>query len=152
MGKPYSIDLRKRVIQKHKEGKSVSEIEKELSVKTTFVYDMLKLYRERGSVEAKPPRGGRKPSITEEILSQIEALVLETPDMTLQEIKDELGLTVALSVICDAINKKLNLRYKKKRFSTQGRIAMMRKKPAKAGKMTKLKCPPQVLYFLMRAA
>lgn len=116
MGKPYSIDLRERVIQKHKEGKSVSEIEKELSVKTTFVYDMLKLYRETGSVEAKPPTGGRKPAITEEILSQMEALILETPDITLQEIKDELGLTVAISVICDAVNKKLNLRYKKNPF------------------------------------
>jgi transposase len=116
MGKPYSIDLRQRVIQKRKEGKSVSEIEKELSVKTTFVYDMLKLYKETGSVEAKPPTGGRKPSITEEILSQMEALILETPDMTLQEIKDELGLTVALSVICDTINKKLNLRFKKNSF------------------------------------
>ena len=116
MAKPYSIDLRKRVIQKHKEGKSVSEIENELSVKTTFIYDMLRLYKETGSVEAKPPAGGRKPTITKEILSQIEALVIETPDMTLQEIKDELGLTASLSVICDAINKKLNLRYKKNSF------------------------------------
>jgi transposase len=116
MATPYSIDLRKRVIQKHKEGKSVPEIEKELSVKKTFVYNMLKLYKETGSVEAKPATGGRKPSITDEILSQIKALVLETPDITLQEIKDELGLTVSLSVICDAINKKLNLRYKKNAF------------------------------------
>ena len=68
MGKPYSIDLRKRVIQKHEEGKSVLEIEKELSVKTTFVYDMLKLYKKTGSVEPKTPTGGRKPTITEEIL------------------------------------------------------------------------------------
>ena len=151
MGKPYSIDLRKRVIQKHEEGKSVLEIEKELSVKTTFVYDMLKLYKKTGSVEPKPPTGGRKSTITEEILSQIEALILETPDITLQEIKDELGLTVALSVICDAVNKKLNLRYKKKLFSTQDRIVKMRKKPVKAGKMTRVKCPPQTSYFLMKA-
>ena len=116
MGKPYSIDLRERVIEKHKEGKSVKEIKMELRVKTTFVYDMLKLYKTTGSVEPKPPTGGRKPSITEEILSQMEALILETPDITLQEIKDELGLTVALSVICDAVNKKLNLRYKKNSF------------------------------------
>ena len=116
MGKPYSIDLRKRVIQKHEEGKKILEIEKELSVKKTFIYDMLKLYKETGSVEAKPPKGGRKPSITEEILSQMKSLILETPDITLQEIKDELGLTVALSVICDAVNKKLNLRYKKNSF------------------------------------
>ena len=116
MAKPYSLDLRNRVIEKHKSGKRVSEIEKELDVKRTFVYDMLRRYRETGSVEPKPAAGGKKPSITPEILLQIEALVLETPDITLQEIKDELGITVALSAICDAINKKLNLRYKKNSF------------------------------------
>jgi len=152
MAKPYSIDLRKRVVQKHKEGKSVPEIEKELSVKTTFVYDMLRLYKETGSVEAKPPTGGRKSSITEDVLSQMEALVMETPDMTLQEIKDELGLTVSLSVICDAINKKLNLRYKKKLFSIQGRIVTMYKNPVKVGQMTNTKCLFPISYFLMRAA
>lgn len=116
MPKPYSVDLRKRVITKHKEGRKVPDISKDLDVKETFVYNMLALYRRTGSVEPKPATGGRKPSLTEELLSQIEALVLETPDITLQEIKDELGLTVSLSVICDAINKKLNLRYKKNAF------------------------------------
>ena len=67
-------------------------------------------------VEPKLPTGGKKSSITDEILLQMEALVLETPDMTLQEIKDELRLSVSLSVICDALNKKLNLRYKKNSF------------------------------------
>jgi transposase len=116
MGKPYSLDLRKRVIQKREEGKLIREIVAELNVKETFVYDMLRMYKTTGSVEAKPPTGGRKPTITKELLSQIEALIIETPDITLQEIKDELGLTVALSVICNAINKKLNLRYKKNSF------------------------------------
>jgi len=116
MAKPYSIDLRKRVITKQSEGKSVAEIANELNVKKTFVYDMMSLFKETGSVEPKPASGGRKPAIDDECLLQIEALVMETPDMTLQEIKDELGLTVSISVICNAINKKLNLRYKKNSF------------------------------------
>jgi len=116
MGKPYSIDLRNRVIQKRNEGKSVPEIEKELNVRTTFVYDIMRLYKTTGSVEPKPPTGGRKPRLTDGILAQIEALVIQTPDITLREIKDELNLTVSLSVICDAINKKLKLRYKKNSF------------------------------------
>jgi transposase len=151
MPKPYSIDLRKRVIQKHEEGKSVSEIERELNVKTTFVYDMPGLHKTTGSVEAKPAAGGRKPGITDGVLSQMEALILETPDMTLQEIKDRLGLTVSLSVICDAINKKLNLRYKKKRFSTRGKTMTMHGKRVKAGQTAKAKCPPQASCSLMKA-
>ena len=113
MARPYSIDLRDRVIKKHNEGKNVSEIANELNVKKTFVYDMLALYKTTGSVEPKPHTGGRKPTIDEECLLRIEALVLETPDITLQEIKDALGLTISISIICDALNKKLNLRLKK---------------------------------------
>ena len=116
MAKPYSIDLRNRVISKHNEGKTVSEIANELNVKKTFVYDMLTLFKTTGSVACKPASGGRKPTIDEERLLQIEALIIETPDITLQEIKDALGLTISISVICDAINKKLNFRLKKNSF------------------------------------
>jgi transposase len=113
MAKPYSVDLRNRVITKRNEGKTIPEIANELDVKRTFVYDMLNLYKQTGCIEPKPASGGRKPTIDEECLSQIEALVIETPDLTLQEIKDTLGLTVSISVICNALNKKLNLRIKK---------------------------------------
>ena len=116
MAKPYSVDIRSRVIKKHEAGKKVTEIANELCVKKSFVYNMLGLYKATGSVEPKPHTGGKKPTIDEGMLLQIEALVLETPDITLQEIKDELGLTISLSIICDAINKKLNLRYKKNSF------------------------------------
>ena len=116
MAKPYSTDIRNRVIKKQEEGKKVSEIANELSVKKSFVYNMLALYKASGSVEPKPHTGGKKPTIDEDVLLQIESLVLETPDITLQEIKDALGLTISLSIICDALNKKLNLRYKKNSF------------------------------------
>jgi transposase len=91
MAKPYSIDIRNRVIKKHEEGKKVTEIADELSVKKSFVYNMLNLYEATGSVEPKPHTGGKKTTIDEDMLSQIEALVLETPDITLQEIKDALA-------------------------------------------------------------
>jgi len=116
MAKPYSVDLRNRVILKYNEGKTASEIANELNVKKTFVYNMITLFKTTGSVEPKPHTGGRKPTLNEERLSQIEALLLEKPDMTLQEIKDALGLTISISIICDAINKKLNLRFKKNSF------------------------------------
>ena len=45
MPKPYSMDIRTRVIKKHLAGKSVIEITKELEVKATFVYDTIFLYK-----------------------------------------------------------------------------------------------------------
>jgi len=59
MPKPYSMDIRTRVIKKHQEGKTVNEITEELDVKPTFVYDTLSLYKLTGSVEPKPASGGR---------------------------------------------------------------------------------------------
>jgi len=113
MPKPYSMDIRTRVIKKHLEGKLVSEITNELDVKPTFVYNTIFLYKSTGSVEPKPASGGRKPYLDAEKQQQIETLIQETPDLTLQEIKDILSLDISISVLCDTINKKLKLNYKK---------------------------------------
>ena len=118
MPKPYSMDIRTRVIKKHQEGKTVKEITNELAVKATFVYDTLSLYKATGSVEPKPASGGRKAYLDNEKQQQIAALIQETPDLTLQEIKDELSLEISISVLCDTINKKLNLNHKKTLFDT----------------------------------
>ena len=48
MPKPYSEDLRKRVIDKTNEGKTVKQIMDELGVKETFVYAMRKLHKDGG--------------------------------------------------------------------------------------------------------
>lgn len=110
---PYSNDLRKRVTEKRKAGKRVSDIVAELNVSKTFVYDMLALEKETGDIKPKEGKPGPKPLIGEVDLERIRAIVGRTPDMTLEEIKDALDLDVAISTICNAINHKLNLRYKK---------------------------------------
>ena len=107
------MDIRTRVIKKHLEGKKATEIAKELDVKPTFIYDTLSLHKRTGCVEPKPASGGRKPYLDDEKQQQIAALIQETSDLTLQEIKDELSLDISISVLCDTINKKLNLNYKK---------------------------------------
>jgi len=152
MAKPYSIDLRMRVILKYNEGKTVEEIAIDLCVKKSFIYNMIALYKETGSVAPKPHTGGRKPTIDEEMLEQIKVLILDYPDITLQEIKDELGLSISISIICDAINKRLNLRRKKKLFFPKDRIMMMFWKLVKRGKSIKKKWIVPALYSSMRQA
>jgi transposase len=114
MAKPYSEDIRNRVIRKRNEGKTVAQIMSELDVKQTFVYDMLKLYVATGSVAPKQANGGRPRSISEEELLQIETLITETPDITLAEIKDTLSLSASISRICDAVNYRIKMPYKKR--------------------------------------
>jgi len=117
MAKAYSEDLRKRVIDKSKLGKAVSEITGELMVSKTFVYDMITLDKETGGISPRKGKPGRKPSISEADLERLRQEIMTTPDITLEEVKETLGLSVAISTICDAINYKLDLRYKKKLFT-----------------------------------
>ena len=110
MAKAYPIEIRNRVIRKYNEGKTVAEIVSELSVGQRFVFEMLRLHKTGVSLEPKPRSGGRKPTLDEEKLAEIEALVLETPDITLQEIKESMGLSISISIICDAINANQELK------------------------------------------
>ena len=122
MAVAYSQDLRKRVLQKKEKGKTVHEIMEELGVSKTFVYDMIALEKKTGDVMPKKGKPGPKPSLDENDLNRIRNLIFQTPDMTLEEIKEELGLNVAISTICDAINYKLKLKYKKKHYTQVNRI------------------------------
>jgi transposase len=113
MARAYSLDLRQRVIEKAKTGKSVIDIVTELNVSKTFVYDMLALEKETGKVTPRRGNPGRKTSINEIDLERIRLEIMKKPDITLEEIKESLSLSAAISTICDAINYRLDLRYKK---------------------------------------
>jgi transposase len=62
--KPYSCDLRHKVIKAHnnQEG-SQRQLAKRFSVSLSFVQDLLRRYRNSGTVEAKPHGGGQKPKL-----------------------------------------------------------------------------------------
>jgi transposase len=60
------------------------------------------------------------PGITIVDRQQLAALVRETPDATLREIRSKLGVRCALSTLCMAL-KKLGLTFKKKRCTRPSR-------------------------------
>jgi transposase len=113
MPRAYSLDLRQRVIEKRRAGKNVTEIITELNVSKTFVYDMIALEKETGEISPRKGKPGRKASINETDLERMRLEILKKPDITLEELKETLKLNVAISTICDAINYRLDLRYKK---------------------------------------
>jgi hypothetical protein len=77
---------------------------------------MLVLEKATGDIKPKEGKPGPKPLIGDADLERIRAIVERTPDITLEEIKDALELDAAIATICNAVNHKLNLRHKKKRF------------------------------------
>jgi len=93
MPKPYSIDLREKVIQAYHHGKepikrkknTISGVAERFQVSEKFVKNLLKLYRKTKSVAPKPHGGGHPPKIATTGLKYLSALVKKQPDLTIDE-------------------------------------------------------------------
>ena len=108
MGKPYSEDLRERVIGAAQDGATIPEIAEQFGVSISSVVRFRRLYRETGSVS--PAKfGGYKGYALAAHEELVRELVAEQSDITLAELKAVLAtekVTVGLH--------RLNLRFKKK--------------------------------------
>ena len=110
---PLSNDLRKRIIEAKLKGDTEDKIAQEKEVNKSTITKLWALYRETGNYEARPNLNGRKPACSPEQLEQISDKINEHPDITLQELIDELNLPVCVSALCRIINNKLGFRFKK---------------------------------------
>src|SRR5262245_40440746 len=115
--KPYPKELRARVVAAVEQGVlSIAEIGEIFGVGISFVKKMLKLHRNRESLEPRHG-GGVSPSLTQEHLNLLRAAVETRPDATLEELQGfiagEYQITVSISTICRALQK-LDLPRKKK--------------------------------------
>src|SRR5260370_1542836 len=114
MGKPYSEDLRTRVVRAEEEGATIPEIAERLGVSISSVVRFRRLHREPGSVS--PAKfGGYKGYALAAHEDLVRQLVAEQPDITLAELKAILAtedVTVGQSSISRFLHH-LNLRFKK---------------------------------------
>ena len=113
MPSPLSNDLRKRIIEAKLRGDTEDKISAEKAVNKSTVTKLWALYRETGSYEARPNPNGRKPALSAEQLEEITQRITSQPDITLQELIDELGLPVCVSALCRTIKNKLGFSLKK---------------------------------------
>jgi transposase len=122
MPSPLSKDLRERIITKHKRGVKPSQIQAELEIKSlTAVYSIINLYEETGSFEPRPLNNGRPPKKTSQNKADLKAAVLAQPDITLDELKEQLNLPVCISRICRILNNDMGLVRKKNSFSEKSK-------------------------------
>jgi len=80
------------------------------------VYDLLKLESETGGINPRTDMCGRKATLGESDLAVIDQLIQKQRDITLEEIKETLELSVCISTISFAIRNKLCYRYKKRQY------------------------------------
>ena len=113
--KPYSKDLRLRVLAAVDRGMARKEVAETFGVSEPTIRRYLKLRRETGGVDPKPPSGppARKGRALEAVLP---SQVSRNPDLTLEEHRelfhDEHGLAVSVSSVSRAFSR-LGLALKK---------------------------------------
>jgi transposase len=111
---PLSNDLRKRILAAvdNKEG-SRRKLAARFKVNTSTITKLLRLRRQTGSYEPRPHRGGVAPTLDGDALERLRRLVEETPDATLEALRQEMGVSGSRMIICRALQK-LGLPLKKK--------------------------------------
>jgi transposase len=108
----YSLDLRQRVLLDCDAGLPTQQVALKYRVSPAWVRRLKQRRRVSGSIEPRPHQSGRRPGY-EVYGDRLRQAIAAQPDATLAELKQRLGLTVALSTLWLAV-KALGLSFKKK--------------------------------------
>src|SRR5262245_59077888 len=95
----YSLDLRKRIVDAVERGvETKREIARLFGVHETYVYKLLRQKRERGDLAPLPHGGGAQAKLNEDQLMLSSDLVAEFPDLTLDELLEQLNKKARVDV------------------------------------------------------
>jgi transposase len=108
----YSLDLRTRILADTDRGLTTRAVATKYTVSESWVRRLKQRRRETGEVAPRTATPGPKPS-WDAYADRLRAAVADTPDATLEELRDRLALTVALSTLWRAVAA-LGLSVKKK--------------------------------------
>ena len=117
MTRPYSQDLRDRVLAAYDQGMRTKQIAALFNVSSSWARRVKQRRRESGETTHRPMGAPVRWKVDRLRLAE---LTQERPDATLAELRESLGVACALSTICIAL-KKLGFSYKKKRFAPPNR-------------------------------
>jgi transposase len=127
MARPYSLDLRERVIGQVASGMSCHEAAELNGLVPSTVVKWMQRVRQTGSAAAKP-MGGKRPYLLEEHRAWLLTRLREKPDLTLHALLGELAERRAVVVSCDTLwrfLKRAGVSFKKRRSTPANRIAPM---------------------------
>lgn len=104
MPKPFSVDLRERVLADYDEGARPVDLAVKYRVCERWVFKLLKQRRELGSIEPLKGKTGPKPKLGEH-LEQLRGLVNQQPDATLEELRKQLPVQVCIGTVWNALQR-----------------------------------------------
>src|SRR4051794_9915250 len=103
---PYSQDLRQRVLDTVQRGEgSLRQIARRFLVSVSFVTRLLRTHRDTGALEPKPHGGGNPAVLTPGDLERLRDLIRQQPDATLEECRQQLGLSCSTMTISRALRQ-----------------------------------------------
>ena len=117
MKKIMNNDSRERLVHSYEKIKKADIVATAFDVSVSTVFRLVHQYRETGTVELQTHKRGRKPILTPEQLQKVKETILETPDITMQEIIDKLELPIKENTLCVIVKHKLGFTRKKKMLS-----------------------------------
>jgi transposase len=103
---PLSNDLRKRILDAvDNREDSRRKLAARFKVDTPTITELLRLRRETGSIEPRPRAGGVTPALDDDALQRLRKLVEETPDATLEALRQRMGISGSRMIIGRALQK-----------------------------------------------
>ena len=111
MPRNYSVDFRLRILDACQQGQRPREVARRLNVSERCVYYLLSHVRQTGSVKPRVGKTGPKPKLEAHHEHLLE-LLRKHPDLTLEALREKLGVDVCLATLWKAL-KKLGLTLKK---------------------------------------
>lgn len=112
MPKPFSEDLRQRILDDFLSGMTFAQVGRKYTVSAEFVRQFIRRYQKTGEVKPRPPTRRVTPFYRKHE-TDIRAAVEDHAGLTLEQLRTKLGLKVSLATLWQAM-KKLKLSFKKK--------------------------------------
>ena len=114
MGKKFlSEDSRERLVAAYEKTKDIASVALMFDVAESTVYRLVAQKRKTGSLSLKTSMRGQKSPVTLQMREEIKQKIAQVPDITLQELIDELNLPVKVPALSMIINKKMGFSRKK---------------------------------------
>ena len=113
--KPYSMDLRQRVVAAcdAREG-TREQIAERFGVSDRWIRKLLQRRRETDSLDPFPRNPGRKRALNDRQMERLGRLIRKRPDATLNELRKSLGVKISIAALDRAI-RRLDVTLKKNR-------------------------------------
>lgn len=111
-----SLDLRERIVKAYDRGDGTrAQIAARYDVSLGMVKKLLQQRRKTGDIAPRHRFSGAKPKITKQHQLRLSQLVRDHPDMTLEELRDAIGISCTPQAIFYVLER-MGLPLKKRRF------------------------------------